>query len=187
MPNCDFYAIKDDLAEVLNFVLKETECEIFEKDSAPGAEIRQFFEVDEILTAYDRGIGEYKLPLNLYSPSMGGEFKFHRILLDEKMFGEGAFRYEAHGWGAIQLYLCGVHKERLYSSHTNHNSEKRALLWENNFHELGPTETWNWSEVTRISSRINRFIRKIAVEKYGSMPILPAAANWKNAGGILGY
>jgi len=187
MPNCDFYALRNDHAEVLRFILKETDCQIYEKDSAPWTEIRQFHEVDEILAAYDDGLGQNKLLLNLYSPSMGGEFKFRRISLDQNMFGEGAFRYEAHGWGAIQLYLGSVHKDRLFSSHTNHNSEKRAALWVDAIHYLGRPETWNWKEVTRISSCINRFIRKVAIEKRGSMPILPAAFQWLNAGGELGY
>lgn len=187
MPNCDFYALREDHAEVLRFILEETDCHIFEKDSDPWKEVRQFHEVDEILSAYDEGLGQYKLLLNLYSPSMKGEFKFRRISLDQKKFGEGAFRYEAQGWGAIQLYLGGIHKDRLHSSHTNHNSQKRATLWSDAIHELGSPESWNWSEVTSISSRINRFIRKIATDKRGSMSILPAALQWVNVGGELGY
>ena len=187
MPNCDFYALRDDHAEVLKFILKETECQIFEKDSPPWTEIRQFHEVDEILSAYDEGLGPLKGLLNLYSPSMEGEFKFRRISLDEKNFGAGAFRYEAHGWGAIQLYLGGVHEDCLYSSHSNHNSDKRAVLWADTIHDLGDPEKWNWSEVTRISSRINRFIRKLATEKRGSMSILPVALQWVNNGGQLGH
>jgi hypothetical protein len=85
---------------------------------------------------------------------MGGEFKFHRISLDQKKFGPDAFRYEAHGWGAIQLYLGGIHKSRLHSSHTNHNSEKRATLWASTVQDLGSPEKWNWCEVTRISTRM---------------------------------
>jgi hypothetical protein len=186
MPNCDFYALRDDHSEVLKFIIEETDCRIFEKDSAPWAEVRQFHEVEEILYAYDKGLGQFKVLLNLYSPSMEGEFKFRRILLDQKKFGEGAFRYEAHGWGAIQLYLAGVHKERLCSSHTNHNSQTRALHWANAINYLGKPEDWNWDEVTRISSRINRFIRKIAIGKHGSMAVLPAALQWVNTGRPLG-
>ena len=187
MPNCGFYALRDDHTEVLKFILDKTDCQLFEKDSAPWTEIRQFHDAEEILTAYDEGLGQYRVLLNLYSPSMGGEFKFRRISLDQKKFGEGAFRYEAHGWGAVQLYLGGVHNDRLHSSHTNHNSEKRAVLWGDTIADLGSPESWNWSEVTRISSRINRFIRKIATDKRGSMPILPAAMQWINAGRELGY
>jgi hypothetical protein len=186
MPNCDFYAMRDDHAKVLRFILEETECQVFEKNSAPWAEIRQFHKVDQILNTFDEGLGLHKVLLNIYSPTMLGEFKFRRISLDQRKFGEGSFRYEAHGWGAIQLYLGGIHKDRLHSSHTNHNSEKRAIAWANTIHDLGPPEKWNWGEVTRISSRINRFIRKIAIEKQGSRPILPAALHWVKAGGELG-
>ncbi len=183
MPNCDFYAIGADHAELLSFVMEETGCQIFETYSSPGSEIRQFHKIDEIMCAYEEGQGQYKLLLNLYSPSMGGEFGFRRISLDKDKFGDNAFRYEAHGWGAIQLHLGGFHNERLHCSHTNHNSENRALQWADSISDLGSPATWYWREVSSISSRINRFIRKIAVEKQGSKPVLPAAFQWMNNGG----
>lgn len=183
MPNCDYYALRDDHAEVLNFILSKTDCRIFEKDSSLNNDAREYHNVDEILDAYDKGLGRHKLLLNLYSPSMKGEFKFRRISLDKKKFGSGAYRYEAHGWGAIQLYLGGIFNEQLYLSDTNHNTEKRACLWSDAIHDLGSPETWNWREVTRISSSINRFIRKIAIVKQGSASILPSAFTWKENGG----
>lgn len=53
MPNCDFYAQRNDHAEVLKFILNETDCQIYEKDSTPRTEVRQFYEADEILTTKD--------------------------------------------------------------------------------------------------------------------------------------
>ena len=77
----------------------------------------------------------------------------------------------------IQLYLGGESELGLLHSHTNHNTEKRALAWATtSSDQLGSPAAWNWKEVTRISSRLNRFIRRITETKAGSRPVLPESA-----------
>ena len=42
--------------------------------------------------------------------------------------------------------------------------------------ELGEPEQWDWAAVTSASGRLNRAIRRMAVSKIGSHPVLPQAA-----------
>ncbi|MFW2545207.1 hypothetical protein ACN2XU_21480 [Primorskyibacter sp. 2E107] len=70
----------------------------------------------------------------------------------------------------IQVYLADARTAPLPSL-TNHNSATRAAVWR----EPGEP-TWDFQEITCISARINRFIRKQAVAKIGSISVLPAAA-----------
>ncbi|MEM9195080.1 MAG: hypothetical protein AAGF12_38265, partial [Myxococcota bacterium] len=48
--------------------------------------------------------------------------------------------------------------------------------------ELRSVDDWDFREVTRISRRINRFIRSRALNKRGSRPVLPDAAERDAAG-----
>jgi len=185
MPNCDFYGLREDHRKILSFILDETDCRVFELYSEVCAEIREFTTTDDVLALYDSTSHTNDLLLSLYAPAMVGDFVFRKISLAENKFGNVAFRFQAHGWGSIQLYLGKLQNNMLYPSHTNHNSEKRAAVGGQTYSDLGPSEKWNWSEVNRISSRINRFIRKLGAEKCGSLPILPAALEWRGNGGMI--
>ena len=184
MPNCDFYGLREDQEDLIDFLLSGTDCSIHQMHSELGQRPRVFTSVDEVLDDYDAATG--LLLLNLYSPSMGGEFIIRRIDLNVRRFGIGAHRYEAHGWGAIQFYLGKIHEGRLQCSHTNHNTEKRAQNRAAVYRHLGSPDSWNWRVVRQISSRINRYIRKLAVAKEGSSSILPSANAWLREGGQLG-
>jgi len=50
--------------------------------------------------------------------------------------------------------------------------------------ELKDVEAWNWDAVERTSSRLGRFIRKIAPAKQWSRPLLPAAFTAQNEGRV---
>ena len=109
-----------------------------------------------------------------------------RVDLDEERFGIGAHRFESHGLGAIQLYLGNIQERRLWCSHANHNTEKRARKWVSAEDDPGAIDSWDWTAVTRISSRVNRCIRRLAVARLGTRPILPSANAWHQDGGRLG-
>jgi hypothetical protein len=62
----------------------------------------------------------------------------------------------------------------------------RALKWEPIYIDrLGSVDAWDWREVERISGRLSRFIRKLAVDKSGSRVILPSAARMLSEGATL--
>ncbi len=174
MPNCDFYALEADALSVIEFVLEKTDCAVYEHYSAPGQELQRFDSLAalrRVLVAADSSAN-----FQLYSSSMKGLFRIRKIELDPGRFPVDPWRFESHGWGAIQLQFGGLREGRILHSHTNHNSEKRALAWEATHRDdLGAVAAWDWPEVVRISRALNRFIRRCGVSKTGSRPVLPAA------------
>ena len=187
MPNCDFYALRDDAVAVLNYVYGETDCHVYEMASRPGEDLRQFNAVADLLAAFDLGHGRTSVLLQLYSRSMKGSFRIKRIDFDPARVKGPAWRYDACGWGAIQLYFGGIHENQIHPSHTNHNSEQRAITWEpTSKGDLGAVASWDWEAVGRISSALNRRIARLGVSKHGSRPVLPAAWAAANSGALLG-
>jgi hypothetical protein len=84
---------------------------------------------------------------------------------------------QCKGWGLIQLHFGGFFQEReLRWSHTNHDTAKRAEKLASLYPESGSPEVCDWAAVSRGSSRLNRSIRALAVDKIGSHPVLAAAA-----------
>lgn len=174
MPNCDFYASGADFDDLLDFVFAQADCRVFESYSPFDQELIEFHSKEEIAARYPVGVcrgNAQSVLLDLLARRAGGQLEVRRIDLKP---GVGAtFRYAVNGWGLISLQLGGVGPQGLVPSHTNHNSEKRALAWAPAFPELGGVAQWNWAEVTRTSNRINRHIRtKLAVAKIGSRAVL---------------
>lgn len=169
MPNLDFYAVDDDWPAVLDIVFGLALFRVWEAYSRPGHDLREFRTTDEIVEAG----GDY---LVLLVTGAGPEPRVRRIDFAPGV-SEAGFRYTCEGWGLIQLHYGGFFKEReLRWTHTNHNTEKRALTWAPASPELGDPAAWNWKAITSASGRLNRAIRRLAVDKIGPRPVLPAAA-----------
>src|SRR2546426_11648858 len=100
-----------------------------------------------------------------------------RIALVPAKCQGATFRWTIEGWGLITMQLGGSSLVGLVASHTNHNSAERARKWEQTLNRtLGSVSAWDWPEVSRVSRRLNRQIRKLAVSKVGSRVVLPDAA-----------
>jgi hypothetical protein len=98
---------------------------------------------------------------------------------------DATFRYCCEGWGLIQLYCGGsAGTQELRWSHTNHNTQKRASAWAAAGPRLGDPLQWNWPAVTNVSGRLNRAIRRMAVDKISSRPVLPHAARFIAGSGL---
>jgi hypothetical protein len=178
MPNCDFYALATDLVGVLDFIFAQPGWMLVELASQHDRPLREFHATQEVLAAYpsfDRL--DPALYFHLYSPAMGGRVVHKRIDFNFGAVPDATFRYDAQGWGLIQLYFGRLRDGRLSPCHTNHNSERRAQNGESPsaVDEIGPVAAWSWAEVARVSGRLNRFIRKIAAGRIHSRPVLPAA------------
>lgn len=175
MPNCDFYALPDDVRSVLEFVCAQPGWELHEAYSRPDKALLRFTAADAVLREYDierEGIG-----LMLSAPEMGGRGRERRIEFRPGAVEGAMFRFAHEGWGLIQLQLVALRGANLRACHTNHNSEQRALAWvSTEAAALGPVSDWDWKAVQRVSSRLNRFIRSQAKSKRGSRPILSRAA-----------
>jgi hypothetical protein len=177
MPNCDFYAANLDHRAILEWLLANRECDIYELNSRPGVETVRFEKWDDFEATYQFSYWEAipcSMLLQLYVHSAKGAVSHRRIELKHAP-PDKAFRHATEGWGLIQLYLEAPRKGILRASHTNHNSATRANNWRDTINDMGEPEDWDWPEVTSFSRRLNTFIRKLAVDKIGSRPILPGA------------
>ena len=180
MPNCDFYAVGQDQRAILEHLLSQGECEIFESYSRYDSELKQFqslaeFEQHFSITDWHVGATE-TLYLQLYPRKAKGFLLKEKIALTPRSCQGATFRYRMKGWGLIQLYLEPIRNGRCSHSHTNHNSRKRAEGWWSTIPSLGDPSDWDWKCVESFSRRLNGFIQKIAVCKEGSQLVLPMAA-----------
>lgn len=174
MPNCDFYAMPEDAEELFRFVFSNASWQLLEAYSRCDQPLRTFDTAATALDALERN-GRASFGLVLYAPEMGGRVEQRRITLNADAVPGATFRYSSEGWGLIHLQLEPARNGRLHASHTSHNTEKRARLWESTYPELTAVESWDWRAVSRVSSRLNRFIRSRAPSKSGSRPVLPVA------------
>lgn len=180
MPNCDFLATGSDFELVLSHVFAAERFLVYEHYSPYDQEVVQFRSVEEVRDRYPTmgqciGSGP-SVMLQLLVPGTGSVL-FERISLDSRRCGGVTFRYRASGWGLIQLQLGGIGPKGLVESHTNHNSAKRAAVWEATCGDkLGPAASWDWPQIESASRSFNRYISKIALRKDGSRPVLPEAA-----------
>lgn len=174
MPNCDFYAANDDVRLIVEFVLRETSCRIFELNSEPGRKLREFSAFSQLAALRKRGTVWPPL-LALWPMAANENVRVRRFTVATKGRPR-SWREELEGWGLIQLYLGAVRGRSLSPSHTNHNTAARAAKWRSTYPELGKPSAWDFAAVTRESSRLNRFIRSIAVDRLGRRVVLPGAA-----------
>jgi hypothetical protein len=181
MPNCDYYAIGSDHELVLDFVFS-LPCRVYELSSPFDKELVEFRDIPAIVAR--NNIDDWSSPnfnsvlLQLHPTQAGGKIHIERVELDSAKCDGAKFRYNSGGWGMIQLYLSGVYDGELRDSHTNHNSEKRALKWQSTCPELGPVADWDFGVVTSVSRKINRFIKNNSVAKYGARPIMEQASQY---------
>jgi len=143
---------------------------VLEAHSRPGHDLREFHSVREAVEAGGRHL--------MLFVTNAGPAPIARRIESTPGASDAGFRYTCEGWGLIQLHyggFFGTHELRW--SHTNHNTEKRAAAWAPIGPPMGDPAAWNWKAVTSASSKLNRSIRRMAVDKIGSRPVLPHAAH----------
>lgn len=189
MPNCDFYAIPEDHKEILKWIFLDGSCEVYELASDFEKPLRQFLDPEEVISQFDRqhpdGEKWRMVHLQLNVIGAGPPFSPRRVSLDPDACGGATFRFTADGWGLIQLYLASPKSDHLESSHTNHNSKKRAERWSSTDSDSGGPDAWEFARISSFSSRLNRQIRKARIAKIGSRPVLPGAVRLWDAGTAL--
>jgi hypothetical protein len=159
---------------VLDFIFEQDGWVLHELSSRGDHDVRVFRATIDVCAAFS--IGRTPTHFQLHAPEMGGRVQYRRITFDPEIVKGATFRYSTEGWGLIQVYLGMLRDDgTLTSSHTNHNSEVRAQTWSHTYRDDPSPDEWNWAGVKRVSGKLVRFIRKLAVDKLGSRPILPAA------------
>lgn len=82
MGNCDFYATKDDLISLMDFIYSETDSRVFESISQFDNDLREFKSTEELLKAYNlrQCVRQNdQILLQLYSPSAKGNFVVKKL------------------------------------------------------------------------------------------------------------
>jgi hypothetical protein len=174
MPNCDFYALAQDSARVLEFIFAQPGWVLYELASRPDQTTRVFRSTGAVLEAFR--VGEIETHFQLYAPEMRGRVLHTRIDFRPGAVPGASHRFATEGWGLIQVYFGALKKEgTLTPSHTNHNRHTRANAWAPHTPALGDPDDWDWPAVVRTSGRLVRFIKRISAGKEGSRPVLPSA------------
>jgi len=169
MANLDFYAVGDDLRDLIRFIFAESDIIIFEHSSKFDCEVRQFQSLSELEAVFQ--LGSYRAGyLQLWSRSVMTQPVIRRIELTG--ISGNTFRYTVEGSGLIQLYLNGVQGGIIHHTHYGHWKEAGARA-----RSIHPAEACNWSALAKLSGRIQRHVRKHAVAKIYARPILHHAFN----------
>lgn len=189
MPNCDFYGTPHDHEQLLNWLFNEGTCRVYELSSEFEQPLKEFKTAKEVLAQFDRtySTGEkwHTVHLQLYVIGASPPFIPVRVNLNPEKCGGATFRYAAEGWGLVQLYLSAVTVHGLKNSHSNHNSQKRAITWAPTFKDMQSVEAWDFKKITSFSSRLNRQIKKLSVAKRGNNVVLPDALKFWQEGTTL--
>jgi hypothetical protein len=166
VPNLDFYAVDDDRRHVLSAVYGLGNFRVFEAYAEPGKPLREFHSVDQV------PVVPHGPHLMLHVVDAGVE-----PIVDRVDPNRASGLLQCEGWGLIQLLFGGFFQQReLRWSHTNHDTIKRAEKLASHYPEFGSPRACDWAAVARASSRLNRAIGTLAVDKIGSHPVLAAAA-----------
>ena len=124
----DFFADKGDKLEILDFIFKNTDLQVYDLSSPYDQEICNYKTINEISTKFDLDNGDkFAVTLQLWTPRHKGKPIFRKIDLDPKRCNGHTFRYSTDGWGLIQLYFGGLKNNTLHQSHIGHFNEKGAL------------------------------------------------------------
>lgn len=182
--NYDFFADRADKLQILEYILCETDLQIYDASSIYGQEICNYKSVEEISSKFDLVNGDkFAVTFQLWTPRHKGQPLFRKIELDPKRCNGHTFRYSTEGWGLIQLYFGGLKNNELNLSHIGHFTEKAALKWEdaNSFNRQ--VSSWDWTEIQLSSKKLkHQMHNKMASKKLGTIDVLPGAAVLENAG-----
>ena len=179
----DFFADKNDKIEILNFILTETDLQIFDSYSELGQEINQYKTTNDIVSKFDLENGaQFAILFQLWTPRLKGDLVFRKVDLNPKYCNGHTFRYACEGFGLIQLYFGGIKNNEVKRSHIGHSSEKRALSWGTTFGTVDHVKKWDWKEVEKVGRSLKYQINKMAKRKTGPFGVLPGADKLEGQG-----
>jgi hypothetical protein len=185
--NYNFFASEADKIALFSFLFSNTSLQIFDSYSPFGQPIRQYKSLAELTSTFDLARGsQYEVSLRLWAPSFLGAVRFERIALKPEFCNGHTLRHCTCGWGLLNLHLGGEQNNTLHHSTISHLSEKGAIA--NEEPQLGSEKAsaWNRLEINQIGRQLTYFIHnKMAVDKMGSLGILPGAAERERQGVIL--
>ncbi len=159
MAYCDFYAVRSDILDVLQFIRAETDLVFYEMYSEMDCELRRFDTIEDVMQVYDAEIigraarhTAHDVLLLLWSPSISPAPKPHRFDLDYKKT-KHTYRYQLCGQALLRLYLGGLHDTALIQSHCGHAYKYDAT-------RRGIQDGCDYDALRKLANRIQYHIRK---------------------------
>jgi len=182
--NYNFYADKSDKIEILEYLFRETDLEIYDSYSEYGQEICTYSTVEAIGEKYNlKDGGKFAVRFQLWSPRHKGQPIFNRINLDPKRCNGHSFRYSTEGWGLIQLNFGGILNKELNQSNIGHFNEAGALGRESANSINGRVDSWDWKEIASTSRKLKYHLHnKLAIRKIRSIGVLSGAEKLASEG-----
>jgi hypothetical protein len=153
--SANFYAVRDDIAEILRFSVDDLGLELRESYSELNEPLRQFASPDDAIEALGLGVDRWgrgdSTQLALWAPRLGpGQLERRQLSVEGR-----PIREEFEGWGVIAMFVGGVHGRAITPSRFSVNSEKRARLWDDTYaYRLGAADAWDWAEVEAVSRKL---------------------------------
>jgi hypothetical protein len=180
----DFFADKADKIEILDFIFKDTDLQLYDLGSEYGQEICHYKNISEILSKFDLDYGgKFANTFQLWTPRHKGIPIFRKVNLDPKRCNGHTFRFATEGWGLIQLYFGGLKNNELSQSHIGHFNEKGALQCEDTNKVNGLVSSWDWTEIQKTSRKLKYQIHeKLATKKMSSFGVLSGAYKLEQQG-----
>jgi hypothetical protein len=181
MASLDFFAARDDLRCLLEWMFAETDVRVFDTYSEYERPIGEYRTVADLESVHELGVDKHRgsnyALLGLWSRSACGEPLIRRIDLEPTKCSGARFRFSLDGGGITQLYLGEVHQGKwLTKTHFGYQSLERARAW-------GTDGGIDWSALYKIGRKIQyHVIRRMAVAKMGALPILPHALGLSDRG-----
>ena len=182
--NYNFYADKSDKIEILEYLFRETDLQVYDSYSLYGQEVCIYTSVAEIDDKFNlKDGGKFAVTFQLWSPRHKGQPIFNRINLDPKRCNGHSFRYSTEGWGLIQLNLGGILNKELNQSNIGHFNEEGALGRESMNGINRRVDSWDWKEIVATSRKLKHHLHsKLSVRKIGSIGVLAGADRLESEG-----
>ncbi len=185
--NYNFFADKSDKIEILEYIFRETDLQLFDHSSSFGNKIKRYKTVDEITSNFDlENGGQFAVSFQMWSPKHKSKPFFRKINLKPKYSNGYSFRYSTSGLGLIQLYLGGIEKGILNYSHIGHFNKKGALKNEAIVDSNDRVMDWDWKVIQSTSRKLKYHIHeKMTVKNIGSLGVLKGAEELETNGIVL--
>ncbi len=174
MAYLDFFAARDDLFALFDFLFAETDVRVFDLYSDFGEGLREYTSAKQIDAVHQIGLDQTgirgSVPLTLWSPSAVQTPTIKTMISHLPDLGA---RQRLEAAGLMQLYLGGVKEYRIAKTHFGHYEEKGARVWWGD-----ATNLTDWVMLAKTCRKIQYHIRKrLAVTgiENAPLPILPHA------------
>jgi hypothetical protein len=160
-----FFALRDDLLALLEFLYTETGARVFEAYSEFDQPLREFDSAESIDRAFRLGVDEHGNAtepfLQVWWPEVCRLPQIERITLKPGAVPGHTFRHSLMGWGLAQL-LCGGEYFRdeptITKSTFQHWTEAGAR--KKGYADTDPDGPVDWPALQRLGQRVQRHLRR---------------------------